>query len=380
MAIDFSNFAFPKSRPKALDKQDKDRQIETKDQAENTKARKRAKGQCEVQVRLVNAKTCEQCGQTFSHGKTEERIGHFQRRRFCGLKCSRDHARLQFAAIRSTAIKPCVVCGALSDRPPKTAQMRRVCSIPCLRVYQRNKRLERHAVLKCRICGNPSKNRRMAPGGFCSVECYQADRRTREKKTRRTRICETCGAAFVAVLNYNGRWRRFCSAKCLSVQTAKRLAMLIVQCEQCHAVFRRTAGAVKRTKHIFCSKPCHRAYFVGEQSPAWRGGSHPNRGAGWVKLAERIRERDGYTCQRCTKTQKDNGERLSVDHIIPWRLFLNKVEANDTDNLISLCRDCHGWKTHVAERKMLIGDRIQFEQYIKSIRMPPLFASPVAVL
>jgi hypothetical protein len=55
MAIDYSGLAFPKSRPKALDKQDKDRQIETKDQAENTKARKRAKGQCEVQIVLVNA-------------------------------------------------------------------------------------------------------------------------------------------------------------------------------------------------------------------------------------------------------------------------------------------------------------------------------------
>jgi hypothetical protein len=54
MAIDYSGLAFPKSRPKALDKQDKDRQIETKDQAENTKARKRAKGQCEVQVIVVN--------------------------------------------------------------------------------------------------------------------------------------------------------------------------------------------------------------------------------------------------------------------------------------------------------------------------------------
>jgi hypothetical protein len=55
MAIDYSVFKFAKSRVKALDKQDKDRAIETKDQAENTKARKRAKGQCEVQIVLVNA-------------------------------------------------------------------------------------------------------------------------------------------------------------------------------------------------------------------------------------------------------------------------------------------------------------------------------------
>jgi hypothetical protein len=54
MAIDYSGLAFPKSRPKALDKQDRDRALETKDQAENAKARARAKGQCEIQVVLVN--------------------------------------------------------------------------------------------------------------------------------------------------------------------------------------------------------------------------------------------------------------------------------------------------------------------------------------
>jgi hypothetical protein len=48
VAIDYSAMAFPKSRPKALDKQDKDRAIETLDKAESAKARKRAKGQCEV--------------------------------------------------------------------------------------------------------------------------------------------------------------------------------------------------------------------------------------------------------------------------------------------------------------------------------------------
>jgi hypothetical protein len=56
MAIDYTDarFAFPKSRVKALEKQDKDRELATQDEKENKKARKRAKGQCEVQVLLVN--------------------------------------------------------------------------------------------------------------------------------------------------------------------------------------------------------------------------------------------------------------------------------------------------------------------------------------
>jgi hypothetical protein len=48
MAIDFSGFAFPKGRVKALDKQDKQAALEALDKKENAKAKKRAKGRCEV--------------------------------------------------------------------------------------------------------------------------------------------------------------------------------------------------------------------------------------------------------------------------------------------------------------------------------------------
>ena len=46
--IDYSGFAFPKQRVKALEQQDKATALESKDKAENAKARKRAKGHCEV--------------------------------------------------------------------------------------------------------------------------------------------------------------------------------------------------------------------------------------------------------------------------------------------------------------------------------------------
>ena len=48
MAIDYAGFAFPKGRVKALEKQDQDTALESKDKAESAKARKRAKGRCEV--------------------------------------------------------------------------------------------------------------------------------------------------------------------------------------------------------------------------------------------------------------------------------------------------------------------------------------------
>jgi hypothetical protein len=48
VAIDYSALAFPKTRPKALDKKDKAKALAAKDKAENAKAKKRANGQCEV--------------------------------------------------------------------------------------------------------------------------------------------------------------------------------------------------------------------------------------------------------------------------------------------------------------------------------------------
>lgn len=48
MAVDYSKCKFPKARVQALEKQDRVKQLATKDRAENAKARARAKGQCEV--------------------------------------------------------------------------------------------------------------------------------------------------------------------------------------------------------------------------------------------------------------------------------------------------------------------------------------------
>jgi len=48
MAIDYSGFAFPKTRVKALDQADRTRARTAQDKAENAKAKRRAQGTCEV--------------------------------------------------------------------------------------------------------------------------------------------------------------------------------------------------------------------------------------------------------------------------------------------------------------------------------------------
>jgi hypothetical protein len=55
MTIDYSGFAFPKGRVRALVKEEHAAKVRTTDEKENAKARKRAKKQCEVQEMVKGA-------------------------------------------------------------------------------------------------------------------------------------------------------------------------------------------------------------------------------------------------------------------------------------------------------------------------------------
>jgi 5-methylcytosine-specific restriction endonuclease McrA len=156
--------------------------------------------------------------------------------------------------------------------------------------------------------------------------------------------------------------------------------MIEVTCAHCARIFRRTRGAVKRTKLAFCNDLCRSKYFVGERAANWRGGHDPNRGPGWLKLARSIRDRDGHICTRCGMTEAENRQKLDVDHIQPWRSLIEfGIEvANAPENLTSLCRKCHRWKTATIEQRWLDrGDCLAMSEYQKQVKLPPLFARSV---
>jgi 5-methylcytosine-specific restriction endonuclease McrA len=97
--------------------------------------------------------------------------------------------------------------------------------------------------------------------------------------------------------------------------------------------------------------------------PKRRGG----RGA-WKALAASIRERDNYTCRRCG-TVHATGRQFPVDHVRPWRTFADKAEADQPDNLVTLCHTCHTHKTAVAERLMLRGDVLAFKKFLREVEL-----------
>lgn len=270
--------------------------------------------------------------------------------------------RAQYESARKAVQKPCARCGQpIPTVKPSEMRGRKYCSNACS-----TKRPEKHA--PCPICGKD----RVTYKKTCSAACGYQFRKLRARKPKR---CRQCKGEFWPQRQAYG-FTSFCDRRCvIAYRAAHRTQFLQAECRRCGATFKRTAGALKRVVNRFCSTECSRAFNRGENSPLYRGEHDPNRGGHWRRLAEAIRKRDGHKCQRCNKTQAENKQKLSVDHIIPWRAFDDKVEANHPSNLTSLCRSCHTKKTAIAERQWLRGDRIAMEQYRRSIQLPQLFAA-----
>ena len=77
-------------------------------------------------------------------------------------------------------------------------------------------------------------------------------------------------------------------------------------------------------------------------------------GAGWLKIRERVRARDGYRCQVCGAVE--GGKAHDVHHKIPFRMFNSIEQANQLTNLITLCAACHRKaETTVRVRSGLAG-------------------------
>ena len=93
----------------------------------------------------------------------------------------------------------------------------------------------------------------------------------------------------------------------------------------------------KGIKHTEEAKEKNRQAHLGEKSYNWRGGiSKEPYGTEFNReLKEQIRKRDDWKCRECGHSQEELGYKLPVHHI-----DYNK-RNNGSDNLISLCRNCH---------------------------------------
>lgn len=95
----------------------------------------------------------------------------------------------------------------------------------------------------------------------------------------------------------------------------------------------------------FCNHACYgqwrSANLAGENSPAWKGGYELWYEGNWKSQRAKARKRDNHTCQDCGVTEQSWGYKLDVHHIVDYDDFEDKKEANDLNNLVTLCRTCH---------------------------------------
>jgi len=85
----------------------------------------------------------------------------------------------------------------------------------------------------------------------------------------------------------------------------------------------------------------------GENHHSWGGGHSTSAyyGASWWRNRPTVLERDGFKCVICGIPQEEHrdvfGRGLEVHHITPFGEFDAHEAANDPQNLITMCRNCH---------------------------------------
>lgn len=175
---------------------------------------------------------------------------------------------------------------------------------------------------------------------------------------REERSCAGCGKSIWVRRPQLGAINNFCNRRCHALWRSRQtgamhprfLGYVEIQCAQCGKMLRRKPCQLPSRRgrsRAFCNQECSgewkAANLTGEKVYNWKGGYLPYYGPSWSRARREARRRDGYTCQRCGKTQAELGRALDVHHIIPFREFgiERHLEANAGTNLISYCNSCH---------------------------------------
>jgi DEAD/DEAH box helicase domain-containing protein len=91
-----------------------------------------------------------------------------------------------------------------------------------------------------------------------------------------------------------------------------------------------------------------------------------NYGPDWIRIRDRVRARDKYTCQVCGAVETNR--QHDVHHKIPFRAFPSYVEANRLENLTTLCPSCH----HKVEQNVRMKSGLSGLAYVLG-NLAPLF-------
>lgn len=214
----------------------------------------------------------------------------------------------------------------------------------------------------CRKCGKEFEARGYFSGNrYCSRKCIVADSRLKA-------TCKVCQKEFNRSPGDTNR--KYCSRECYKQD---HNAILTLTCSGCGTTFSRKNNS-SPTKRKFCTRACLSKSNRGTNNPLYRGRRHADRGKDWKIQSAAARSRDDNRCAAlCHDGYEPNRkEKLSVDHVVPYRLAFawhelgQGPDPNILTNLLSMCRSCHAKKTP-AEIRLLRGDVIGFMAVMRPI-------------
>lgn len=122
---------------------------------------------------------------------------------------------------------------------------------------------------------------------------------------------------------------------------------VVFECAQCEQKIMMRPGDAKRQK--YCSRECRAEYMSenmsGENWPNFEGGGNRYYGENWKQARETCLSRDDYQCRVCSMSREECrkrfGKDLDVHHIRPLKEFESPDKANQQENLVTLCANCH---------------------------------------
>lgn len=186
--------------------------------------------------------------------------------------------------------------------------------------------------LICEVCGEEfHTNQNPEDRKTCSRECST-------ELQRKYTTCKNCGEDFTGQSNMSAG--DFCSRECHSEYN-----QTTVTCEWCGL---EETVPQSRSEYKFCSMGCKGAAQSerqqGRDNPYWRGGRdfytrvRANLSdESWRSIAAQARQKHGFECYKCGKSQEEHPKKLEVHHIIP----VMDGGTNGLWNLIPLCSTCH---------------------------------------
>lgn len=270
----------------------------------------------------ASKRPCLVCGKTLSHRDD-------RKNKYCSKECA-DRAR----AMRAKMVV-CPVCGKEFKGRMRKGQMQKYCSPECQRKGQR-KREDKI----CQTCGRTFHPHSMSKGLFCSRECSGVSLRAKScpicgkwVPSGKTYCSEKCAATMHAGLTYEAEFDSILKAYDSVSEDIAQREFLTRICEVCGAGF-----VASVHNQVCCSDACSRRRDnMRSEKRIYRNGI-PDLSVTLTRLFVR----DGGRCRGCGMLMTLEGEGNeddypSIDHIVP----LARGGLHTWDNVQLLCRRCN---------------------------------------